>query len=194
MKLPIHFLAATGRRMSEALSMEWSQVNLARREVLLIKTKTSAPQTVPLGNAAYEVLLACPRHPISHIVFWRSPDGQPYRYFSGQFRKVARRVGFPFRAHDLRHRFASVFLQATGDLPALQAVLGHRSIAMTMRYSRLVTAHLHEAIAKTGAKLGTGSTVASDPPPGKSTLASSMEHHACLVQPFETIQITTKPR
>ena len=155
MKLPIRFLAQTGMRTTEAISMEWSQVDLVRREVLLTKTKTSSPRTVPLGEAAYETLLACSRHATSRLVFWHGDQGERYRQFSSHFGRLARKVGFPFRAHDLRHRFASVFLQATGDLPALQAVLGHKSIDMTMRYSHLVTAHLHEAIAKTGTKLGT---------------------------------------
>ena len=48
----------------------------------------------------------------------------------------------------LRHRFASVFLQRTGDLAALQAILGHRSITMTMRYAHMITDHLHRAVAK----------------------------------------------
>jgi integrase len=43
----------------------------------------------------------------------------------------------------------------TGDLAALQAILGHRTVAMTMRYSHLVTDHLHRAIAKLGTSLGT---------------------------------------
>jgi integrase/recombinase XerD len=60
-----------------------------------------------------------------------------------------------FRCHDLRHAFASRFLQATGDIPALQAILGHRSIQMTMCYAHMVTSHLHRAMADFGAKAGT---------------------------------------
>lgn len=150
----IRFLAETGMRMEEALSLEWSQVSLHRREVRLTKTKTSSPRTVPLGEAAYDTLVSTPRHPISPFVFWHS-DGSRYFQFSGHFRRIAKRAGFKYRCHDLRHRFASVFLQATGDLPALQAVLGHRTIEMTMRYSHLMTDHLHKAVAKAGTSLGT---------------------------------------
>ena len=71
----------------------------------------------------------------------------------------------PFRCHDLRHAFASRFLQATGDIPALQAILGHRSIQMTMRYAHMVTSHLHQAMADFGTKVGTktGTTGAVSP-------------------------------
>jgi integrase/recombinase XerD len=154
----IRFLAETGMRLEEVLSLEWPQVSLHRREVRLTKTKTSAPRTVPLSDPAYSTLIGTPRHPTSPYVFWHS-DGARYRQFSGHFRRLAKRVGFRYRCHDLRHRFASVFLQATGDLAALQAVLGHKSIEMTMRYSHLLTEHLHEAVKKAGTKLGTRTTV-----------------------------------
>ena len=54
---------------------------------------------------------------------------------------------------------ASRFLQATGDIPALQAILGHRTIQMTMRYAHMVTSHLHRAMADFGTKTGTTGTV-----------------------------------
>ncbi|MBC4017921.1 tyrosine-type recombinase/integrase [Siccirubricoccus deserti] len=60
-------------------------------------------------------------------------------------------AGVPFRCHDLRHHFASEFAQRTGDLAALQAILGHRTISMTMRYSHLMTEHLHRAMGRHGA-------------------------------------------
>jgi integrase/recombinase XerD len=150
----IRFLAETGMRLEEAMSLEWPQVSLDRREIRLVKTKTSAPRIVPLSQAAYHTLLSIPKHPTSPYIFWHG-DGGRFRQFSGHFRRLAKQVGFKYRCHDLRHRFASVFLQATGDLAALQAVLGHKTIEMTMRYSHLMTEHLHEAIAKAGTKLGT---------------------------------------
>ena len=87
-------------------------------------------------------------------MFWHD-DGARYTNFAGIFRKIARRAKVPFRCHDLRHHFASEFAQRTGDLPALQAILGHKTIQMTMRYSHLVTEHLHRAMTKHSASAGT---------------------------------------
>jgi integrase len=154
MGLAIRFLAETGMRMEEAISLEWTQIGVDRREIYLVKTKTSAPRVVPLSEAAYATLKDVPRHRNSPFVFWHS-NGERYRQFSGHFLRIAKRAGFKHRCHDLRHRYASVFLQATGDLAALQAVLGHKSIETTMRYSHLLTEHLHQAVAKAGTKLGT---------------------------------------
>jgi integrase len=150
----IHLLAQTGMRMDEVCSLEWSQVSIPRREIRLTKTKTSSPRVVPLSDDALSTILGTSRHITSAFVFWHG-DGVRYTCFSGAFRKIAERAGVPFRCHDLRHHFASEFAQQTGDIAALQAILGHKTIAMTMRYSHLMTEHLHRAMDRYGAATST---------------------------------------
>src|ERR1700677_1379233 len=150
----IRFLAETGMRQEEVCGLEWSQVSIQRREVRLTKTKTSSPRVVPLSDAAVGTLVGTPRHITSPYVYWHG-DGHRYTCFANSFALVARRAAVPFRCHDLRHAFASRFLQATSNIPAIQAILGHRSIQMTMRYAHMVTGHLHQAMADFGAKVGT---------------------------------------
>ncbi|MWV24755.1 tyrosine-type recombinase/integrase, partial [Methylobacterium sp. 2A] len=96
-------------------------------------------------------------------VFWHGEEGQRYTHFASRFAVIAKRAKVPWRCHDLRHRFASVFLQETGDLAALQAILGHRHIAMTLKYAHLNTAHLHRAIKRVGTKTGTAPLVSREP-------------------------------
>jgi integrase len=150
----IRFLAETGMRQEEVCGLEWSQVDLRRREIRLTKTKTSSPRIVPLSDDALRTISGTPRHITSPYVFWHG-DGQRFSQFANAFRQIAKRAGVPFRCHDLRHRFASVFLQKTGDLAILQRILGHRSITMTLRYAHLLTEHLHAGVAKLGTKVGT---------------------------------------
>jgi integrase/recombinase XerD len=145
----IRLLAQTGMRLDEVCSMEWSQVSIPRREIRLTKTKTSSPRVVPLSDGALGTIMGTPRHPTSLYVFWHD-DGKRYTQFSGAFRKIAARAAVRFRCHDLRHHFASEFAQRTGDIAALQRILGHKTIAMTMRYSHLMTEHLHRAMQKHG--------------------------------------------
>jgi integrase/recombinase XerD len=47
------------------------------------------------------------------------------------------------RWHDLRHTFASWFVQSGGDLYHLSRILGHSTVQMTTRYSHLRTGDLH---------------------------------------------------
>ena len=150
----IRFLAETGMRQEEVCGLEWPQVSIQRREIRLTKTKTSSPRVVPLSDAAIGTLVGTPRHITSPYVFWHH-DGKRHSTFANSFALIARRAEVPFRCHDLRHAFASRFLQATGDIPALQAILGHRSIQMTMRYAHMITSHLHRAMADFGTKTGT---------------------------------------
>jgi site-specific recombinase XerD len=147
----IRFLSETGMRQEEVCGLEWSQVDLRRREVRLVRTKTSSPRVVPLTDGALGTILGTPRHITSPYVFWHG-DGDRYTQFPNVFRSVAKRAGVHFRCHDLRHRFASVFLQRTGDLAVLKAILGHKTITMTMRYAHLLTEHLHEGVRKFAAE------------------------------------------
>jgi len=48
--------------------------------------------------------------------------------------------------HVLRHTFASHFMMNGGNILALQKVLGHASLTMTMRYAHLAPDHLQEAV------------------------------------------------
>ena len=51
--------------------------------------------------------------------------------------------------HDLRHHFASWYVMRGGALPALQQILGHATLAMTMRYSHLSPRHLRDEMDRT---------------------------------------------
>ncbi|WP_371869771.1 tyrosine-type recombinase/integrase [Telluria antibiotica] len=46
--------------------------------------------------------------------------------------------------HSLRHSFASHFMMHGGNIIALQRILGHASLTMTMRYAHLAPEHLQE--------------------------------------------------
>ncbi len=54
-----------------------------------------------------------------------------------------------FTFHDCRHHFASWFMMRGGTLQALQAILGHRSLAMTTRYAHLSPDHIRGEMLKT---------------------------------------------
>jgi integrase len=57
-----------------------------------------------------------------------------------------------FRLHDCRHHFASWFMMRGGNIQELKEILGHSSLAMTIRYAHLSPAHLRAAMERTEKK------------------------------------------
>ena len=51
-----------------------------------------------------------------------------------------------FTFHDLRHTFASRLVMAGVDLPTVKELMGHKSIAMTLRYMHLSIDHKQRAV------------------------------------------------
>ena len=137
----IKVLAATGMRQEEAVSLEWSQVDLKRCEILLTRTKSSRARIIPLYDPlcsdAVSTLSYTAPHYRSPYVFWHA-DGQRYQNFSSLFSRRVRAVGLRFRAHDLRHKFAVDYLRATGDIYRLSKILGHASVKTTEIYLQFV--------------------------------------------------------
>jgi integrase/recombinase XerC len=73
------------------------------------------------------------------------------RLSAGPLRERLRRqaasagLAVPVHPHMLRHSFASHVLQSSGDLRAVQELLGHASISSTQVYTRLDFQHLARA-------------------------------------------------
>lgn len=146
---PILVLAVeTGLRKEELLGLTLPSIDLRRRELRLTVTKTSRPRQVPLSPRALETIkeLLERSRPRSPYLFCKSDGsrvGDPKKAFGG----ACRRSGIEdFRFHDLRHSFASWFVQDGGDLYRLSRILGHATLQMTARYGHLRTDDLHEEL------------------------------------------------
>ncbi|GLI52433.1 tyrosine-type recombinase/integrase [Thermodesulfovibrio yellowstonii] len=69
-------------------------------------------------------------------VFVNPKTGKRLTEFKRRFIKALRKAGIrDFRFHDLRHTFASQLIMKGADLKTVQELLGHRTLAMTLRYS-----------------------------------------------------------
>ncbi len=145
------FLFYSGARLSEALYLDWSNVDLAACRVRFLDTKNGEARGVPLNE---RVLIELANLPHCEGAVFRRPDGQPYARKAdggGQiktaFKGACRRAGISdFTPHDCRHTWASWFYAETRDLVALMNLGGWKSEKMVMRYTHLNPDHLAAAI------------------------------------------------
>jgi integrase len=134
----IRVLADTGLRRSEALALDWSDVDLVRRCVLVRESKNRRPRQVELTDAAYDALqclksqsAGAPAAPV-----WPEWQQRGAQAVSSRFKTIARRSGRPsLRLHDLRHAFCSRLAQAGVPLPTIAVLAGHTTWLTTQRYS-----------------------------------------------------------
>jgi integrase len=138
--LVIRFGLFAGRRLNEVLSLKFDDVDFKNKLVTFKgqNSKNGRSQTLPVNDNTMSVLERCKQIRISDLVFPCS-TGKRYHSFSRTWRRIRKKAKINVRFHDLRHTFAS-FLASSGkvDQYTLQILLGHRSSAMTQRYSHLI--------------------------------------------------------
>ncbi len=156
----IILLVETGMRLGELLSTEWKNIDLDRREIYLPDSKTGAPRVVPLSDAGWAQIRTQPRHMKTALLFFTAPGKQlSVNATSRAIKRAMTRADIKdARAHDLRHTFASWFLQRGGRIERLKEILGHARIEQTMRYAHLSTADLHEEMRRVGTRIVTDAT------------------------------------
>ena len=138
---------SSGVRLSELVSLCWADLKLDDGEVRVLG-KGSKTRIVPVGRHAIAALRALGAEqgmPADGAVF-RGRGGAPINPRTVQLRmnKLALQQGIPKHIHPhlLRHTFASHMLESSGDLRAVQELLGHADIATTQIYTHLDFQHL----------------------------------------------------
>jgi integrase len=120
---------ATGARWSEANNL--APANLLDDRVIYSDTKNGRVRVVPVKPELVLQLRAV-AFPVGARLFTGC---------KGAFRKAVDRSGITLPdgqlTHVLRHTFASHFLINGGDILALQRILGHSDLKVTMRYAHL---------------------------------------------------------
>lgn len=133
----------TGARRSELLSLTWKDVDFKGRMIYLEVTKNGERRVVPMDDTVYSILRALPRYLHDDMVF----PGINGNMVSMAFKRARERAGIKnCRYHDLRHTFGSHLTMGGTNLRAVQTLLGHKDIRMTLRYSHLSPEHLREAV------------------------------------------------
>jgi integrase/recombinase XerD len=143
----IAFIADTGCRIDEALSLHWKDVDFDNLLVLL-HGKGSKDRLVPISLELRKRLFLFQRKTEARdgLVFGtQGGTKQGRRNVLRDFKSLCRSLGFepPERSiHAMRHTFAVHYLRKGGSVFHLQKMLGHSSLEMTRRYANLMTEDL----------------------------------------------------
>ncbi|MGN0148792.1 MAG: site-specific tyrosine recombinase XerD [Clostridia bacterium] len=156
-KAMLELLYATGIRVSELISLDITDVNLAMSFIHCNGRKKE--RIVPMGNKALEALTVyidnarenmvksdtekalfvnCGGVRLSRQGFWKII--KHYQHQADIKKEIT--------PHTLRHSFAAHLLENGADLQSIQEMMGHADISSTQVYSQLVSSRIKDVYAK----------------------------------------------
>ena len=139
----------TGIRRGDLFSLQWADVQWQTKTLMVRGETAKSGQTrhLPLNAEALQVL-----------TMWRAQSSGDGMVFPGKnggrltnvrtaWKGVLTAAGIiGFRWHDVRHTFASKLVMAGVPLNTVRELLGHKTLAMTLRYAHLAPDHTASAV------------------------------------------------
>jgi integrase/recombinase XerC len=163
----VELLYSSGLRLSELLGIDLNPIetkeyssagwiDFEAGEVMVLG-KGKKRRTVPVGEAALQALkewlvvradhASTEKEAVQALFINKQGKRASARTIQQHLAALAVKAGLPTHVHPhmLRHSFASHVLQSSGDLRAVQEMLGHASITSTQIYTALDFQHLAQA-------------------------------------------------
>ena len=146
----IELLYSSGLRLAELSGLNLTDIDLKEASIT-VTGKGNKTRYLPVGKQAISALKIWLKHrqeiastdlPAMFLSVYSkrlSPRG-----IQDRLKKISIRQGMQRRVHPhmLRHSFASHMLESSGDLRAVQELLGHQNISTTQVYTHLDFQHL----------------------------------------------------
>lgn len=147
----IRFFLVTGCRLGEVTGIRWQDIDFDREfvhirgqlqridKVLQYRetTKTNRDRTIPLPPSMVEMLKGMKltsRYEDPDGIVFLNPYGRRFdpKYLNDALKRICQVAEIPqISVHKLRHTVATLALAETGDLHAVQKVLGHAQVSLT---------------------------------------------------------------
>lgn len=152
----VETLFSTGARVSELISLNRDKNCIAKGE-FVIRGKGGKIRTIFLNSRAQDAINAylAKRNDLDESLFVRIPKGKIHqetdlrlttRSVERIIKNIATKAGIIKRVvpHTLRHIFATDILEKSGNLRAVQELLGHSNISTTQIYTHYTRKDLKE--------------------------------------------------
>lgn len=141
---------SSGLRLAELVGLNIDALNFAEGTVT-VTGKGSKTRIVPVGSHATQAIrnwltVRNSMAPAEETALFVNHRGKRISSRAVQYRikewAIKQRISSDVHPHMLRHSFASHVLQSSGDLRAVQEMLGHANISTTQVYTHLDFQHL----------------------------------------------------
>lgn len=158
--LAVLLALSTGARQSEIMELRWRQIDLKSQVAMLTDSKNGEPRTLPIVGEALEMLTQ--RAKVRNINDDRLfPPGPRARRrgavadLRAPWEAALKKAEITdFNWHDLRHTCASYMAMSGVSAIEMARLLGHKSLAMTLRYSHLAPQRTIEIADRLTKRLG----------------------------------------
>jgi len=146
----LELMYSSGLRLSELIQLNMNNLDL-RDAVVTVLGKGKKTRTVPVGRHAIAALKKwfgfrhdIIKNEVTAVFVTQQGKRITPRAFQLRLKQWAIKQGIPGNVHPhmLRHSFASHLLESSGDLRAVQELLGHADISTTQIYTHLDFQHL----------------------------------------------------
>lgn len=152
---------STSMRMSEVLSMTRDDVDVARKRIFVPVAKAGSREQPITGELAEFLKIQIEALPKGSTWLFPNVASKSGRLMGVRkaHRRVVKAAGLDPNVvirHTFRHTAITHLVQAGVDLPTVQKVSGHKTLAMVARYSHANGAHIDAAMNKLEQRLALG--------------------------------------
>jgi integrase/recombinase XerC len=153
----LELIYSSGLRLAELISLNMNDIDFSDR-IVTVTGKGKKTRSIPVGKHAIKAVknwlkkrqVMVNENEQALFVSNRGKRISP-RSVQERLKQWAIKQGLPSHVHPhmLRHSFASHMLESSGDLRAVQELLGHADISTTQVYTHLDFQHLAQVYDKT---------------------------------------------
>lgn len=137
---------ATGARQGELLALNVGDIDFDQGVLVIRDSKSGDPRRVPLAKVVMDHLAPLKEKPASTPVISLNKERVDGSTASQAFRRLALREKVQVTFHDLRHVAATRMLSKGAGLLHIATLLGHRTLAMSRRYSHVQMEDLRKVV------------------------------------------------
>lgn len=133
----LYTIVQTGARRSEVVNLCWKDVDFATNRLTFRETKNGESRSIEMSKGLRRLLESLRLKDLKHQYVFINEEGRKLHRQKIHRMVTKLKMLYPIPAkdwgcHALRHSFAYNFLKKGGEMYQLKAILGHKTITMTV--------------------------------------------------------------